>query len=74
MRKHYLLILILFLLAGCATYKTKYAESSAVADITSNSELLHTFYLIGDAGKSPMDGQSEALEAFQKVLKKADKN
>ncbi|MEZ4969502.1 MAG: metallophosphoesterase [Flavobacteriaceae bacterium] len=74
MRKHYLLISILFLLTGCATYKTKYAESAAPKDISSNSELLHTFYLIGDAGKSPMDGQNEALKVFQKTLEKANKN
>jgi|TARA_R110000744_G_scaffold22054_12_gene56682 hypothetical protein len=74
MRKHYLLIIILFLLVGCATYKTKYAESSTVDNISGNSELLHTFYLIGDAGKSPMNDQSEALKAFQKTLAKAGKN
>lgn len=74
MRKHYLLISILFLLTGCATYKTKYAESAAPKDISGNSELLHTFYLIGDAGKSPMDGQNEALKVFQKTLEKANKN
>ena len=74
MRKHYLLIIILFLLVGCATYKTKYVESSTVGNISGDSELLHTFYLIGDAGKSPMNDQSEALKAFQKALGKAGKN
>ena len=74
MRKHCLLILILFLLEGCATYKTKYKVGNNIGDISTNSELLHTFYLIGDAGKSPMNDQSEALKAFKKVLEKADKN
>ena len=74
MKKHYLLISILFLLTGCATYKTKYAESAVPGDISSNSELLHTFYLIGDAGKSPMEDQNEALKVFQKTLERANKN
>lgn len=74
MRKHYILILILFLLVGCATYKTKYAEESNLVDSPSDKELLHTFYLIGDAGKSPMDDKNEALKTFKNALEKADKN
>jgi len=74
MRKHYILILILFLLVGCATYKTKYAEESNLVDSPRDKELLHTFYLIGDAGKSPMDDKNEALKTFKNALEKADKN
>ncbi|MEA1785537.1 metallophosphoesterase [Arenibacter sp. GZD96] len=39
-----------------------------------SSEPLHTFYLIGDAGLSPMDSINEALQIFRKKLEDADSN
>ena len=74
MIKQYTLIFLLFLFSGCATYKAKYDNTENAEDVTSTKEISHTFYLIGDAGKSPMGDMNPALKLFQNALTKADKN
>lgn len=65
----------LFLIAfyGCATFKTQYKEPYIPIAETENS-IEHSFYLIGDAGNSPIGTKTEALKAFETALSKADKN
>jgi len=71
-KKYYLLLSILLVL-GCATQKAKYANE--VKNIESRSDKpVHSFYLIGDAGKSPSDGMNNTLSLFKTELSKADKN
>ncbi|NAY92057.1 phosphoesterase [Muricauda sp. JGD-17] len=74
MKKHYVLFSLLFLIFSCATYKPKYAEPFVENGSNSDKEIEHTFYLIGDAGKSPIGGMNNALKAFKTELDKADKN
>lgn len=62
------------MVSGCATYKAKYAEVTSQKLVDSNKEVSHTFYLIGDAGLSPIGGMNEALKAFKAKLDVADKN
>lgn len=68
----FLFVLILFLNA-CATYKPQY-KSTELENIFPDKEIAHSFYLIGDAGNSPMGTSSEALIAFKSELNKASKN
>ncbi|MBO0330571.1 metallophosphoesterase [[Muricauda] lutisoli] len=74
MKKHYLLVFLIVLASGCATYETKYAEPFSVYPASDDREVEHTFYLIGDAGKSPMGDLNPTLKAFKKVLDDADAN
>lgn len=67
-------MVLLLVLTSCATYKTKYAESNKAAVVEVDKEVLHTFYLIGDAGLSPIGGMNAALKLFKKRLDVATKN
>ncbi|HET8735504.1 MAG TPA: metallophosphoesterase, partial [Pricia sp.] len=64
----------LLVFSGCATYKAKYAEDAIKANRPNEKEVAHTFYLIGDAGKSPMGGMKNALKLFKRKLDSADVN
>ncbi len=66
-------ILLLTLLNSCATYKAQY-KIEGFETKSSNKDISHTFYLIGDAGNSPLGSKSVALEAFEKILFRASKN
>lgn len=61
-------------LTGCATYKSKYAEPLAPLAEQGNKEVSHTFYLIGDAGLSPMGGMNPVLAGLAERLKEAPEN
>ncbi len=74
MRKHLLPLILAILVAGCATYKPKYLSDEGREDVPTSKEIEHTYYLIGDAGLSPLGGQNEALKAFENRLEKANKN
>ncbi|GAA4805115.1 metallophosphoesterase [Litoribaculum gwangyangense] len=66
-KSFYLLFITLFL-SACATYKPQYADVINKQEKFPNKEIDKTFYLVGDAGLSPMGGMSEALIAFHKYL------
>jgi hypothetical protein len=68
------LVLILFFVSSCATFKAQYAKDVVQSPTPSDKELMHSFYLIGDAGNSELGTSSEALKAFKTALLKADKN
>ncbi|WP_420320533.1 metallophosphoesterase [Flagellimonas sp.] len=74
MKKHYIAALLLVLVTGCATYEAKYATPLVQENISANKEVEHTFYLIGDAGKSPMGDLNATLKQFKGQLQKANKN
>lgn len=74
MKKVLVRILPLLLIAGCATYEAKYTDPSKADDVQTRKEISHTFYLIGDAGLSPMGELNPALEIFKKKLQEADSN
>lgn len=50
MIKNIYLLPFVFLLFNCATYQTQYAEGESNRGNAVNSEIEHSFYLIGDAG------------------------
>ena len=73
MKKIYLAFIIL-LITSCATYKPKYAEEFSGNSVKSDKEISHTFYLIGDAGLSPIGGMNPVLKSFKSKLDKASEN
>lgn len=74
MKKHYLIALLIGVLHGCATYQTKYADSYSGTTGQFQKEVEHTFYLIGDAGKSPMGELNPTLKKFKKELESTQPN
>ncbi|MGB5429624.1 metallophosphoesterase [Eudoraea sp.] len=67
------LVVSFLVLYSCATHKLQYNEETLIP-LQSKSEVQHSFYLIGDAGYSPLGSKSEALQSFEKVLAKASEN
>ena len=74
MKKIYAYLSVFIFITSCATYNTKYVDEKYAVDITDSKEVSHTFYLIGDAGLSPMGGMNPALKIFKNRLDKAGKN
>lgn len=74
MNKYYLVVIIVLFLTACATYKPKYSDLAQTQNIETSKEVSHTFYLIGDAGLSPIGGMNPVLKAFKEKLQKADAN
>ncbi len=69
----YVVVILLLLLNSCATYEAQYRLKTEQREI-SKGEISHTFYLIGDAGNSPMGAKSNGLNTFEESLSKASKN
>jgi hypothetical protein len=74
MRKHLALFTLVLLMSGCATYRTKYAGDEGKSDVKTTKDISHTFYLIGDAGLSPMQEMNPVLKALRERLVQADTN
>ncbi|WP_420401028.1 metallophosphoesterase [Flagellimonas sp.] len=74
MKQHYFFILLLILASSCATYETKYASPFVQDTKGTTKEVEHSFYLIGDAGKSPRGDLNPALKSLKSQLDQADKN
>ncbi|MGY0391638.1 metallophosphoesterase [Bizionia sp. KMM 8389] len=68
-----LLSLILITFLGCATFKTQYAEPYT-EPVAVSKNIAHSFYLIGDAGNSPIGEKTPALQLFEATLNTADEN
>ena len=75
MNKNKIILTVLILtLSSCATFKAQYKDDEKTITQLPNKEINRTFYLIGDAGKSPIGGMSMGLKAFKKhVLNKDTK-
>ncbi|MBJ6369760.1 metallophosphoesterase [Snuella sedimenti] len=70
-----IIFLIVVILNACATYNPQYkGVIEKDSDIVSKKEIEHSFYLIGDAGNSPLGTESTALKIFKEALKRASKN
>ncbi|TMU55469.1 metallophosphoesterase [Flagellimonas algicola] len=74
MKQHYFFILLLILASSCATYEAKYASPFVQDTQGTTKEVEHSFYLIGDAGKSPRGELNPALKSLKQQLTQADKN
>jgi hypothetical protein len=61
------------LLNSCATYEAQYSEKTNQIEAT-KGEIIHTFYLIGDAGNSEIGVKSKGLIGFEESLSMASKN
>ncbi|MGK0377382.1 MAG: hypothetical protein ACJA1Z_001191 [Patiriisocius sp.] len=70
-KKIFLLMLTAFFVSSCATYapQIKIASTPAL-----NKDVVHSFYLIGDAGNIPLGETSKVLPALKEELNKASKN
>ncbi len=66
-------IVFVFLLNACATYKTQIKDTTNTTEFL-KKEIVHSFYLIGDAGNSALGTTSAALQSFKQELSKASKN
>mgnify|MGYP003152117045 CR=1 FL=1 len=65
-----LFFLGIFILGACAAYEPQYRESnSAEAVFPSEKTIEKTFYLVGDAGLSPMGGLSDGLTALKNLIR-----
>ncbi|MDO7170859.1 metallophosphoesterase [Mariniflexile sp. AS56] len=67
------LFLTTLLFSACATYSPQYKNPNWKTDLPSK-DIAHSFYLIGDAGNSPLGTSSKALIAFKTALLKASKH
>jgi predicted RNA-binding protein with PIN domain/predicted phosphodiesterase len=65
--------LFVFLLNACATNKIQIKESKPI-DKSTEKDIAHTFYLIGDAGYLDKNKSNQTLKAFEQLLKEASKN
>ncbi|CAM3387525.1 metallophosphoesterase [Aequorivita lipolytica] len=68
-KKLYFLIFAIFLISSCATYAPQFKDAKAKPVYPSNKKIEKTFYLVGDAGLSPMGGMNGALATFNNYLK-----
>ncbi|WP_452219872.1 metallophosphoesterase [Lacinutrix salivirga] len=63
-----LLLIITVLATNCASHKAQYKEPNKQIEPLPTKDIHRTFYLIGDAGKSPINGLSTALTIFKKHI------
>lgn len=71
MFKNTILLLVILVISSCATYDAQYKNE--IQDVFPENQSIHkTFYLIGDAGKSPMNGKSDGLLALESHLSNYD--
>lgn len=68
-----LVFIATLILNACATFKPQIKEGSSQVK-SSNVDIEHSFYLIGDAGNSELGEISPALQAFKNELATASKN
>lgn len=66
--KPFYFFLILLLLNACTTYEAQYTNKNDKQNVIPNKEIDKIFYLIGDAGRSPIGGMSPALTALNKYI------
>ncbi|WGD33597.1 metallophosphoesterase [Olleya sp. YS] len=74
MTKNNIILTFIFavLLTNCASFEAQYKDENPVVNPLPNKPIHKTFYLIGDAGKSPKDGYSKGLIAFRDYIKNTD--
>lgn len=70
--KAILTLVVMFVVSACATYKPQYKSSNTDSSFPDKA-IAHSFYLIGDAGNSPLGTSSKGLQAFKVALSKASK-
>ena len=61
----FLTFVLAILLTNCASFEAQYKEKDETVVALPNKPIDKTFYLVGDAGKSPEGGMSKGLTAFK---------
>ncbi|MGB0891822.1 MAG: metallophosphoesterase [Flavobacteriaceae bacterium] len=72
--RSFLYFIAIVLLTGCATYKAQFSKEKTAITVKNDSDISHSFYLIGDAGNSNLGSVSPALSYLDKHISKSDKN
>ncbi|WP_298286590.1 metallophosphoesterase [uncultured Lutibacter sp.] len=76
--KKYIVIISLLFLSSCATYQAKYHSKNNTFSfnqkLPSSEKIVHTFYLIGDAGNAQENEQLTHFNLLKEELSIADKN
>lgn len=69
-------LFFLVLLNSCTTYKAQYGKDviNPTEEKTTDSELSHRFYLIGDAGNAEQKEAQQTLSLFESRISESDKN
>lgn len=72
-KKILVLSLLIFILNACATYEPQFKNEFKTTSFSKEKTIVHSFYLIGDAGNSPIGSQSDALKSLKNEIKKASR-
>ena len=56
--KYLSIIIIVLLLTNCATHKPQYKNQNQVFDTSTSKDVVHSFYLLGDGGNSPIGSET----------------
>ena len=72
--KYYFYLLIIFFTSACANLKMQIAENESFEVKKDNSKIVHSFYLIGDAGNSSLTKDSPALVSLKEEIKNSTEN
>lgn len=65
-------IILSLLIVSCATYDSQYKVDTIHNVTFPDKEIDRTFYLVGDAGKSPKNDMSKGLTIFNKYISEKD--
>lgn len=68
-KKFYSLLFFALFVSSCATFAPQFKDKDANPHYPTSKKIEKTFYLVGDAGLSPMGGMSDALATFKEYLK-----
>ncbi len=66
-----LTLVITLFFSACATYTNRYKSGVEQGEFPQGKEISRTFYLLGDAGNAPIDGTTEGILLFKKILNDA---
>ena len=72
--KFSLILLSIFFIHSCATYKAQYSKDYKQRIYKQNSQIEHTFYLVGDAGNYDKKEKNLGLTYVNEQLKSAPEN
>src|SRR5690606_34455407 len=67
-QNQFLTAICVLLLSACATQKPQYRNEADKQITFPDKEIENTFYLVGDAGLSLLNGKSDVLTAFEKHI------
>ena len=69
-KKNSLFLILITIVSACATYEPQYKNPEEKPSFPTDKKVERTFYLVGDAGISPLNRMSDGLTIFNNYLKK----